>query len=334
MNPEIIVSYLEQCLPLPIKRPLTKDESKLPLEEAIYARITSKQFRKSKVDELTEKLIKTYLHATVHKNQPIKIFLLFGGYKQSHLASFPFPEWAEIFNIQFVLQAASYIESIYPPGVTLVYRSDETVITYLNNYTRQSRQEYAQRFKSYLDLYNSYIPKDRNILIQYESVGMSSPEKELFVRMQELYPKRLALFTDLPEAEQEDRIKRAYKNQCWDGEENLTDVSEDQKRKRAKWAYIMGEAYLFADIQISETYLEQGISILFRKGVPGCLFYSSCKYSTIQFWVGEGMLIHNDQGLHPVIVSYNQKQTLSTEQVKVNSEKFNAVGLESIYLIQ
>ncbi|MGI8419829.1 MAG: hypothetical protein ACR2LN_04245 [Candidatus Levyibacteriota bacterium] len=104
--------FFGKLLQLDEKRKPSKAEQTLinkgQLLDVIFQRITSTQFRRSSLDKDTPKAIKTYLKKAIVDEKPLRLYFLFGGYKQARLQSAPYPEWAELFNISFMLKAASY----------------------------------------------------------------------------------------------------------------------------------------------------------------------------------------------------------------------------------
>lgn len=333
-----IEGFIKSLLKISNRTFLDSNEKKLLRKEGplgiIYQRLTSTKFRKSGVDEDTGKLVKNYLQRTVGKNEPIRMYFLFGGYKQARLPSAPYPEWAEVFTVNFALEAASYVESIYEKGVDVIYRGDEVIMTYLGNYKVEDRNRYTKRFNQIINLFEGKIPKDRKITIRYELTRETSPERRLISLMEKLYPKYLKKFEELNEDERKQRVWKSYRNHQWDGYKNITKLSEKEKQERAKWAYIMHDAFLEADVTLAKDYFDNGISVTYRRGVPYCLHYGATSSSSVQFWAGEGYLIKRDEKLIPWIYSYDQMQGLRWVEKEVKMREFNNLGLSRIRVIE
>lgn len=332
-----INNILAKLLILQEKTPLRKEEKMLvkqgKLDEVIYSRIVSTKFRKSKMLPETAEFIKQYLRKTVPANKPLRIYFCFGGYKQARLSSAPDPEWAETFNLNFSLQMAAYVESIYPPGVEMIYRGDEVIMTYLCNYKVADRKRYTEQFTKMLELFQPKIPAERKITMRYELTSETSSEQKLISYMEKVYDKYVEKFESLDRTEQEKKILVSYRNQCWQGEKDLTQLSEAEKRARSKWAFIMHGAFLEADITIAKEYFDNGISISYRRGVPGCLHYGSCSSCSVQFWAGEGFLKQTKERLIPWILSYEQQQGVTWEVEKIQNQIFNELGLKEIRIL-
>jgi len=304
------------------------------LAEVIYERITSKRFRKTAVEPATADFTRKYLREAVAGGQKIRIYFLFGGYKQSRMSTAPDPDWAEVFDVSFSLEVANAVESIYKTGVDIIYRSDEMILTYLDNYSQRSREIYTGKFKQILEIFNSRIPSGRNIKLSYESAAETSPLSEVIKIVDEVYPRHEAIFNAQPREVQEEMTFMAYRNICWNGEEDLTGMPETEKLAKARKAYITRDAWIEADVKLAAAYFNNGVSISFRKGIPMCIHYGSCASSTVQFSAGEGFINIRDDKLLPWILSYNQMQEVKSEEfILTAGNPFAGVGLTKIRVI-
>lgn len=303
------------------------------LSSVVIQRILSKKYRKTAANEFTKKCIHDYVERTVAIEKPLRLYVLFGGYKQFRLKSSPYPEWAELFNLQHMIECALYLESIYPPGVNLIYRGDEVATTLLDNYTVEAREVYTKHFRDFIRVFQSHIPNNRNIQIWYERTQDSSRPEKLFPLMDTLFEKHEKEFCKLPSSTQEQGIAQALRNQAWDGAVDLTKLSDSEKRARSRWAYIMHNAFIEADITLSEQYFNDGISITFRRDVPGCIHYNACRNSGVQFWAGEGFLLEKNGETIKTILSYTQIEKLSPEEVRAVELEEDPFKLDTIRML-
>ncbi|MGI8419550.1 MAG: hypothetical protein ACR2LN_02800 [Candidatus Levyibacteriota bacterium] len=216
----------------------------------------------------------------------------------------------------------------------MIYRGDEVVLTFLDNYKPEARAIYTQKFSQMLQLFRDTIPTHRKITLRYELTSETSLPKKLFPFMEQLFPKYLKHFEALPKEEQAQKILRSYRNHMWNGHEDLTKLSEQAKIKHAKWAYIMHDAFLEADVTLAKKYFENGISISFNKKLEGCIHYGSCLTSCVQFWAGEGFLSKKENTYLPWILSYEQQQEITSNLLPVSHPKFKKLGLKSIRLYE
>lgn len=135
------------------------------LEDAIYAKVMSKKFRKLKVDQAAIEKTKYAIAVAVADNKPLTVSFLFGGNKLWRLDEAPEVDWAELFALTYDLQWMRYIASVYEPGVVLDFYSEELAVEELNNVPRTDTAHYTRSFKALLSWMEPYIP-DR-ISVQY-----------------------------------------------------------------------------------------------------------------------------------------------------------------------
>jgi len=166
MDPqEYLISTLES-LQTPIK---AESIGKTPLEEAIFAKVMSKKFRKLKADEETIKVTRRAIHTAVSTGQPVIISFLFGGYKLWRFDEAPEIDWAEIFAVTYFVRWLKTIAAVYPPGVTLDFYSEDIAVETLNNIARNETERYSQTFKAMLDWIRPYVPQ--NVNLSYRRYG-------------------------------------------------------------------------------------------------------------------------------------------------------------------
>ena len=128
------------------------------LEEAIYAKVTSKKFRKLKLDKEAEEITKQAIKKSIAKNEPIKINLLFGGNKLWRFDEAPEIDWAELFNVIYFAKWLKSIASVYEHGATFEYLSQDVSIESLNNVPRSETNSYSETFRGMLEWIAPYLP--------------------------------------------------------------------------------------------------------------------------------------------------------------------------------
>ena len=133
MNPE---EYLQKELKTCSQYTLTKQD-KLSLEQQgmadfIFAKVSSKKFRKWKLPEETVTQIKQAIKINVKNNTPIKFTFPFGGYKLWSMPSAPEVDWAEFFMIAYYHQYLAPIAAVYKPGVHFRFSSDDVIVSQMD----------------------------------------------------------------------------------------------------------------------------------------------------------------------------------------------------------
>ena len=134
------------------------------LEDAIFAKIMSKKFRKLKTDQTAIDSARAAIKLAVHNNKPITISFLFGGYKLWRLNEAPEVEWAELFALMHFLNWLKPINSIYRPGTVLEFYSEDIALEELNNIPKSETDRYSETFISLIDWLKPYMPKETKII--------------------------------------------------------------------------------------------------------------------------------------------------------------------------
>lgn len=159
---EYILSTLEE-LSLPIQM---EEIGNTPLEEAVYAKVMSKKFRKVKAGDDAVRLTKEAIKLFIKDNKPVRILEMFGGNKLWRFAEAPEIDWAELFSFTYFAQWARLIASVYKPGVIFEYFSQDISVESLNNVSRSETNKYSEGFKKMLAFVKPYLPEN----IQFEYV--------------------------------------------------------------------------------------------------------------------------------------------------------------------
>jgi hypothetical protein len=158
---DYILSILEE-----LKTPIVfEDIGDTPIEDAIYAKVMSKKFRKLKPGEDAVNLTKAAIKIFVNDNKPVRIFEMFGGNKLWRFEEAPEVDWAELFSLVYFVQWSRLIASVYKPGVVFEYFSQDISVQSLNNVSRTETDKYSETFKSMLAFIEPYLPP--NIKVVY-----------------------------------------------------------------------------------------------------------------------------------------------------------------------
>lgn len=151
---DYILSTIEE-LKAPIQM---EDIGKTPLEDAIFAKVMSKKFRKLKAGSEAVQLTKEAIKILVKENKPIRIFEMFGGNKLWRFEEAPEVDWAELFSLTYFVQWSRLIASIYAPGVHFEYFSQDISVESLNNVPRSETDKYSETFRTLLAFIQPYLP--------------------------------------------------------------------------------------------------------------------------------------------------------------------------------
>ena len=145
---------------------VVEDIGSQKLEDAIYARVMSKKFRKLKPGKECVDLTEKAIELCVKESKPIEIFQLFGGNKLWRFDEAPEIDWAELFSFIYFMQWCRLIASVYKPGVHYIYFSQDISVERLNNLPRSETDRYSESFKAMLKWLEPYLPA--NIKVSYQ----------------------------------------------------------------------------------------------------------------------------------------------------------------------
>jgi hypothetical protein len=141
----------------------------ISLEDAIFAKVMSKKFRKIKADDDTVAITKKAIDIAVKENKPIRFNLIFGGNKLWHFDEAPEIDWAELFATTYLLRWMKSIASVYQPGAYLEYYSEDVVLENMNNLPRSETDRYSETFKAMLAWISPSLPQ--NVTVGYKRYG-------------------------------------------------------------------------------------------------------------------------------------------------------------------
>ena len=86
------------------------------LETKMIDRLFAKKFRKYSIDPQVRIDVEAKLNNIIERNLPLNFVPSFGGYKHWWTPSYPTIDWAEIFNMKFMLEYLVPIFANYSGG--------------------------------------------------------------------------------------------------------------------------------------------------------------------------------------------------------------------------
>lgn len=304
-TPDIFLKEFVKNFPL---NELTSEDKKCityeGIKKYIFQRITSTKYRVSSMPEDLKQFVKQRIDYCVDNNLPIHIVFPFGAYKKWNLPTYPHIDWAEVFNIKYMVEYLSSIASAYMYGIILEYYSVELFVEKINHIPQKDLDIYEKEFKSMLNILSKYTPKG-------------------------LTPK----FTNLREEISQQEALKTVELKAKKFRENWPDVSEEDKAlkiKRAKVSCAVSEntpkyeatildAVFIHDAFSSECWTNNGKvewinrpdMIVIGNSYTGNwgIHIKSSRASRVNFWVGTGVLekrVSNTDEYIPTILSYKQ----------------------------
>ena len=295
----------------------------------IIDRLFARKFRKYSIAPEVKTNVNEKLDNIISKKLPLVFVPSFGGYKHWWCPTYPAIDWAEIFNMKFILEYLSPIFTNYKDNTTTIeYESEEIILSELNNVPQSGLDEYTKTFRTACDWFNKKLNGKTELKLslareQYKDYNFD--KQKLLDRIQEMLPEYTKRFESYDEEDKARRLKKAETNFKIDGVVDYSSYNDEQKQELYKQSRILNEAFLDADYEVRGTDFfekETNIPLLFSFGLgPGgeaWLHIGSSKSSMTDFWAGTGILEVRDDGeIVERIVSRSQYESIKDNLIKV-----------------
>lgn len=274
-----------------------EDIGNTPIEDAIFAKVMSKKFRKVKADETAISITKKAISLAVKDNKPISINCIFGGNKLWRLDESPEIDWAELFNVIYMARWLKSIASVYKPGARLEYYSEDVVLEAMNNLPKEETDQYSETFRTMLNWIKRYLPKP--ISITYRRYAEDYAKYEDFLAELEAAKEKVfkELGNKLPSLDEHAREATEMNVRLLPGQvddplwrEKVELIHKSIERTETMERYLADPQY----IQSCPTYFE------------GCITTGSTKKSYAKFWVGVGAVEPTENSYNAVILTPKQ----------------------------
>lgn len=291
-------------------KPTTVDTA--DLIDTIYKLLMSKKFRKYATNPEYIPHIKSAISKAIENNEPIKLTLVFGGYKLWRLAESPRADWAELFSLMYYSKWLTPICNIYKPGVWFDFFSDDIIIEKMNNIPKGDTQEYLQSFKKLLFFINDYIPENlKYTLNRVEDQYTSYDEfkNELDKSIDEMQNNGLPQLTPEQEALVELNVKT-----------NSNQINDPRWKQKV---FLIHESYAKSSKRRPYYRNPEKIFVI-TKQMKDSIAIGTTKTSVVKFWVGAGVLKKTEDSYREYILSPRQ-----LEAAKFDIEDIEIDGLDS-----
>ncbi len=309
MKPE---EYILQKLKK-LKEKSSSQPNERDITNLIYKFLMSKKFRKYATNSDYFPHIISAIKTSIEKNEPIKLTLVFGGYKLWRIQESPEVDWAELFSLMYYTQWLKPILEIYKPGVWFDFYSDDVILEIMDNVPKEDTEKYIQSFKQLLEFVKQYIPKNLNFTLnrvgdQYESYDDFKKKLEESIDKVEKDLGGLPKLTD-------EQIGLVDLNV------RLKPGQEDDPRWREK-VFLIHEGY--ARVSKRRPYYRTNDKIfVITRPIKDSIAVGTTKTSVVKFWIGAGVLKKNGEGYMEYIYSPSQ-----LESGKFIEKEINVSGLE------
>ncbi|MFA5031102.1 MAG: hypothetical protein WC495_05970 [Patescibacteria group bacterium] len=302
--------YLEKKLHTCAHYQLTDDDRQRietkGLRSFLFEQITRKKFRRWKLPEVARGYIDRALDYCLPKKLPLLVRLRFGGYKLWRLASSPEVDWAEFFALAHYAAYLAPIVAAYEPGVKLLFMSDDVFVEPMDNVPKSQTESYYKSFVKLIEQFKKFFPQNFNVeIIRHSSLYPSEDawRKEFEAKIHEIEPTWKEQLT--PE-KIKTYIATSTLNIKWDGVQDLTGLSQEEKEKFIERGALLHEALVkvptiraFSDKNSSMFSISCG-------SLPSVVSIGTTKSSITKFWVGTGVLEEREGMFYDRVLSPSQ----------------------------
>ena len=317
-----ITTYLTNRLKKSSEYTLTENDKKIIKKEGvsfyILKKLLSKKFREWKALPECIKRTKRAINSSVKQNAPITVVFPQGGYKLWKLPSTPEVDWAEFFNISYLIRYLAPIVQTYKPGVTLRYYMHTLLMEAHDNLTTKEIQTYISSFQSLINTFSKYLPSNFQVNIWKDADIYS--RKEYFQTLNKFLPQAQNIFESWPQQQKNTYIKMARLNIKWKGKKDLNNLSKKEKENVIKKSLLYEISALHALTRVNKYVKSPNNVLIFTKPTPQFIGVGSCKTSVAKYWVGFGVLEQKGEGFFGRILTPSQldkAKKLSFEKQKV-----------------
>ena len=278
----------------------------------IYKSLVSKKFRKYSLTPGYEQHILSAIKTNIAKNEPIKLVLVFGGYKLWRLEESPEVDWAELFSLIYYIKWMKPILAVHTPGVWFDFFSDSGIVEQMDNIPKEDTERYSQSFRKLLEFIKPYIPENLNftfntIVDQYKSPIDFQKDLEKSINETKDELKNISLTLE--------QIKTIELNvKLKDG--------QDEDPMWCEKVNLIHEAYTRISKRRPYYRTPEKIMVCTRP-VKNCIAVGTTKRSVVKFWVGIGVLKKIGDEFIEYVFSPSQ-----IEKAKLVKEDISISGLE------
>ncbi len=269
------------------------EQERIPSEPSIvqycFVQLTRSAFRRTRIDDESANDVRRKLEGAIAARKPITLAVPFGGYKNYRAASFPGPDWAEIFNMNYLARYVLPLARCYEPGVILQYTYSSGVMDLVSNIPAISTATYMEQFRSLLSIFAKRIPA--NLRMTAVDISGHYPGTELMEELRRNYEDNRARWGDkFSSDERSRRIGSAERNLMRVGAVDLASLSEAEWSARCIDAAMWCEALDGLTLRRRFNKYSENIQLVFVRGPSLSVHIGSCDTSAHHFWSGSGVL--------------------------------------------
>jgi len=292
----------------------------IDINEILFNIISSSKYRRTAIDDESKTDIRKKIADAIEKNIPIEFSIPFGGYKNYRIPSYPEADWAEIFNLRFMIRYLLPIAIFYQPGVIIYYSYNSEIIHEVNNMPLSFQRAYENSFAKLINHFGKQLPSNFQIKLQQIN-KLYVNDNEWKSELQSLFKRNQEKWETLYDATaREKKLNSAKHNLILDGERKLQNLPGDELETEYFKAAMMCDAIDSLSKRREFNKFSHRIQLVFIRGPKPSIHIGVCEGSTMHFWVGLGVFEFNKNKVIPNIFSYVQLQELKSNFIYLEVE--------------
>lgn len=245
------------------------------------------------------------------------------------MPSAPEADWAEFFNFSYLLEYVAPILTAYQPGVKLNYFAHTLILEYHDNLKSKTVQKYADSLQLIVDSFLEYTPENLSFSFMKDSDVYSREEYD--VAISKGLEQAEQILSAKPKERQEAYLQMSELNIKWDGKNDWTGLSEEEKKAKIKQGALY-EAALSTLDKIGDYAKAKENVLVFTNPGPEFIGIGSTYSSIAKFWVGYGVLEEHDTKLVPRVLTPSQLER--EKENKLRTEKIDILPLKNLQQVE
>jgi hypothetical protein len=272
--------------------------------------ITAKRWRRSALSKYSSTDLLAKIERAWQEQAPLVFTVPCGGYKSWRVPSSPFPNWAEVFFVDYLRRFIREISSSYPYGVRAELTYVSGVMDLVSNYHPTWQSDYVAAMQILLAHHS-----DEPGQLAFVDIALQPGVGDMRAALMHNYGNiRSEWDGDLSES-QIAKLRSAERNFAPDGAERVPEVN---LRERVIESAILCDA--LDALEARRTYNKFGprIQLVFDRRPQPAVHIGTCETSTAHFWVSEGVLDRMDKRLLPRMIGHTSLPVDSRESVRLD----------------
>ena len=277
-----------------------------------FAQLIRSAFRRTRIDDESASDVRRKIEDAVGTGRPITFTVPFGGYKNYRAESFPGPDWAEVFNMNYLARYVLPLTRCYEPGVILQYTYSSGVMDLVSNIPIEASTTYMKQFRSILSVFATHLPP--NLHLSDVDISTHYSGEELMEELRHNYEDNRTRWNDkFLGDERERRVASAQRNLMRAGVSDLTSLTESEWHARCVDAAMWCEALDSLTLRRRFNKYSESIQLVFVRGPNLSIHIGSCDTSAHHFWSGSGVVEYQGDHLRQRIMSGEKLSNLRNE---------------------